>query len=201
MERQLVDLNSIVWVPAPPTRPTPKKGAFESLFVSSKGLYPFPYLSSSTLKFAVINNVEHMIESVLLKISTETFVSLQLPIALALIVHLFSQWREPTSIETLVVLGCLNILQFYVFHIVFNQSVLGAIYNSSRSMSIFLVTISTSIFVYRLGFHRLNHFPGPKTLIASKWTMIPVDLKGNVSGTQNEVENETKLSAELRAKR
>lgn len=125
-----------------------------------------------------------MIETVLLKISTETFVSLQLPIALALIVHLYTQYREPTSIETLISLITFTFLQLYLFLMIFNQSLLHAIYNSSKSTSIFLVTLSTSILVYRLGFHRLNRFPGPKTLIASKWAMIPVDLKGRVSGSK-----------------
>jgi len=114
-------------------------------------------------------------------ILTEAFLYFQLPVLLGLLLHLGSQFREPTSLEIIIPLFSLNLLQTLVFHLSLQHGLLTSIFLSARCTSIFLASCWSSILIYRLGFHRLDRFRGPRWLVASKWFLIPTDLRGQVS--------------------
>lgn len=104
-----------------------------------------------------------------------------LPIFSALTLHLLSQFREPGSREIFWPLVLANIYQSHFIKTHWNETLSNSILLSLRSTGIFVLTIWSSMLIYRLGFHRLNKFKGPLKFIASKWSMVPVDLKGQVS--------------------
>jgi hypothetical protein len=63
-------------------------------------------------------------------------------------------------------------------HSVHNLPLLESASISVKFASILLATLFTSMTVYRIFFHRLSSIPGPISLKISKWSTVPVDLKG-----------------------
>jgi len=106
-----------------------------------------------------------------------------LPILAGLSLHLISQISEPGSRQVFYPLLLYNILQSRFIHNNWNQDVSSSILLSLKSTGIFVITIWSSMMIYRFGFHRLTigGFKGPLRFIISKWFMVPVDLKGQVS--------------------
>lgn len=107
-----------------------------------------------------------------------------LPVVLGLLLHLGSQFKEPTSLQVILPLIALNALQAYLCHNSWGQDLVSSLFLSARSTLLFVITALSSIAVYRLGFHPLKKFPGPIKFSLSKWFMVPVDLKGKVSAKE-----------------
>lgn len=60
----------------------------------------------------------------------------------------------------------------------YKDSIVQALLNTFSIVSEYLTFLFASIAVYRLFFHRLCQFPGPKKYALSKWSMVFVDLEG-----------------------
>lgn len=111
-----------------------------------------------------------------------------LPVVLALLLHLGSQFREPTSLQVILPLIALNALQIYSW----DQDLVSSIFLSARSTLFFAITALSSITVHRLGFHPLKKFPDPVKFSLSEWFMVLVYLKGKVSTKEKNTMKERK---------
>lgn len=110
-----------------------------------------------------------------------TLILCYLPILLAFALHYLSQFREPGSRQAFHSLLLYNLIQIIFIHKLWDQPLTSSFLLSARSTFILALTVSSSMILYRLKFHRLKSFPGPIKFSLSKWFMVPVDLNGQVS--------------------
>lgn len=100
------------------------------------------------------------------------------PALAALLVHAGVQVQEPGARQFAGVWALLTAAATYWIHKTWGVGMSSAALTTLQMNGVFVLTIFYSMALYRIVFHRLRSFPGPRWMALSKWLMVYPDLQG-----------------------